>query len=340
MKEISKPRRIVFFRTDHIGDLVLTIPAVARLAAALPDARIAAVVSAGNREVALGQPWLDEVIVYRPEAGVAGLVRQLIDGRYDAAIFFYPRFSLALAARLAGIPVRVGTAYRWYSPLFTHRLKVHRRNNRKHESDLNAEMLSAFGLGGGPAGVPPAPPAIPDSARLEVGATWREQGIPARYVVVHTGGLGSALNAGTSYYGTLVRKLEEGLAPVVLTGTVEEEERLAAVAAAGGIERSRIVLPKGLRQLAAILAGAVGVVGPSTGPLHLAAPLGVPTLALFPPLDSQQPRRWRPLGDCSRSVTPHPALCVSCKGPKCPLFNCVERTEPAAVVAWLKEMAR
>jgi heptosyltransferase-3 len=336
---IPKPRRIVFFRTDHIGDLVLTIPAVARLAAALPGARIAAVVSEGNREVALGQPWLDEVVVYRPEQGIAALVRQLLDGRYDAAILFYPRFKLALAARLAGIPVRVGTAYRWYSRLFTHRIRVHRRRNRWHEADLNAEMLSAFGLGGGPDGEGPAAPAIPDSARLEIETTWREQGIPSRYSVVHTGGMGSALNAGTEYYGAIVREMEEGFAPVVLTGTPVEGDRLAVVAAAGGLAPSRIVMPRGLRELEAVLAGAAGVVGPSTGPLHLAAALGVPTVSLFSPIDSQQPRRWRPLGGRATVLTPHPSLCATCVGAKCPLFNCVERTPPGAVIARLRELA-
>jgi ADP-heptose:LPS heptosyltransferase len=164
--------------------------------------------------------------------------------------------------------------------------------------------------------------------------------MPARYVVVHTGGLGSAMNAGLSYYGALIREIEGRLAPVVLTGAPSEAERLGKVARAGGLAPSRIVTPGGLRALEAMLAGAAAVVGPSTGPLHLAASLGVPTLALFSPIDSQQPRRWRPLGRRTRVMTPHPALCPSCRGPRCPMFNCIERMSPVAVAERIKELAR
>ena len=41
MKPGTGPSRLVFFRTDHIGDLVLTLPAVARMAAAFPGIRMA-----------------------------------------------------------------------------------------------------------------------------------------------------------------------------------------------------------------------------------------------------------------------------------------------------------
>jgi ADP-heptose:LPS heptosyltransferase len=59
-----------------------------------------------------------------------------------------------------------------------------------------------------------------------------------------------------------------------------------------------------LRVFAALLSQARLFVSASTGPMHLAAATGAPTLSLFPPLLSMSPRRWGPLGNRHAVLSP------------------------------------
>ena len=59
----------------------------------------------------------------------------------DLAIFAKPRFDLALMFFQQGTKYRVGTAYRWYSFLYNHRVKEHRKFADKHESEYNLNLL-------------------------------------------------------------------------------------------------------------------------------------------------------------------------------------------------------
>ena len=64
------------------------------------------------------------------------------------------------------------------------------------------------------------------------------------------------------------------------------------------------MLPPSLPALAAVLARARVAIGPSTGPLHLAASAGTPVVGLYPRLLSQNPARWGPRGPVVRILQP------------------------------------
>jgi ADP-heptose:LPS heptosyltransferase len=311
--------RVVGLRTDRIGDVILTLPALKALSAAGHE--VSAVVAPLTHPLVAGQPFLREAFAWSPSEPAAGLIAWLRERRFDAAIAFHPRPSVAWALARAGVPVRVGTAYRWHSFLFTRRVRVHRSAQDRHEAEFSLDLAAALEPAvnreialAPPARIPAPPP-----------------GLPPRYAVIHPTGGGSALNASPGAWADVARRIEAGGLPVVVTGSPADRTVATAV--------GRFVETAALPDLAAVLHGAAVVVGPSTGPLHLAAALGRPVVALHSPVRSQSPVRWRPHAPTARVILPHEAVCPSCLGEACPVWNCVDRVSPARVAAAALEAA-
>lgn len=85
-----------------------------------------------------------------------------------------------------------------------------------------------------------------------------------------------------------------------------------------------------LQQLMAVISSLDALVTADTGPMHIAAALGVPTVALFGPTD---PRRTRPYGDV-HTVVVHEQDCSFCKNkPTCQDYHCMTAITPAEVAA-------
>ncbi|MEE9274122.1 MAG: glycosyltransferase family 9 protein, partial [bacterium] len=116
---------------------------------------------------------------------------------------------------------------------------------------------------------------------------------------------------------------------VLLTWGPGEEEEARRVAGAMN-SPARVAPPTGIRALAALLRRSDVFAGGDTGPLHLAAALGTPCLAVMGPTD---PVRNGPWG-AGHAVLHHRLACSGCYGRTCPDVECLERLEaPAAARA-------
>jgi hypothetical protein len=126
--------RVLLIRPDHLGDTLLTTPAVELLRKALPDARLTMLVGPWSEEMARRDPLLDEVLVLpfpgftrAPKGSYLApyrLLRQaaseLRRGSYDAALVLrFDHWWGAWLAALAGIPTRVGYGVRECVPFLT-----------------------------------------------------------------------------------------------------------------------------------------------------------------------------------------------------------------------------
>ncbi len=337
-------KRLAIVRTDRIGDLVLSLPVAEALKDAVPDAYIAFVVSPANAALARACPFVNETIEYAEKKdrlrGLVRLIRRLKAGRFDAAVFLRPTPRAALAAVLAGVPVRAGTAYRFYSPLFNRRVAEHRKHAKRHEYEFNIALLeSVIGTGSREY----RPRLEMDGAALGfAGDAMRRLGLTRKsFVIVHPGSGGSARNLTPENYAWFADYVEDEMKMnVVLTGGPGEESLLDRVDSLRGGRSKRLEAIADLTGLAAFIENAALFVSGSTGPMHIAAAVGTPTLSFFSPVRSCSPRRWGPLSASSRVVMPSVPECPTCIGRECDYYDCMDRIARQSIAEAARELVR
>jgi heptosyltransferase-2 len=308
---------VLIARTDKIGDLLLSLPVFQTLKKAFPYAKLIALVSPYAQEIVLGQPSVDAVELYGKDESLFALVERFKKMEADVFIALYPRPKQAFAAWLAGIPVRIGTAYRWYSFLFTDKIRVHRSAADRHEVEYNLDLLKPMGLNPGNDKIEFR---LNESERAFAKELLKEKGIQpgTPYVVVHPGHKGSALNWNPVLYGQIVAHLSQQKdLRVVITGGKDEAPLISKVtqhhASLPPEQQPVLILGEcGLRQLAAIYEGAVCFLSGSTGTMHLAAAVGTPTVSLFCPIPETTPVRWGPWGNDATILMPRNLKCPDC----------------------------
>jgi ADP-heptose:LPS heptosyltransferase len=324
------PRRILALRLERIGDFVMTMPALAALKAALPDATIDVVVGSWNADLAralagidrvetLDAEWLTREQGGRSMTSLLAAAAAWRSRAYDLAINFEPdvRSNLMLAAsgarRLAGFASGGGGALVDVAVDF---------DPCAHTADNNLRLVAAaLGL----ESLPPSVPALtlPDAAI----ATARDRMKPARgrtAVGVHVGGGREIKQWPPSRFADVARAiLDTRDAVVVLTGSAADRPLVDAVLTT--LPRERVIDVAGvldLLPLAALLRELDAFITGDTGPMHLACAVGTPTVAIFGPSD---PARYAPRGPRDRIVRVD-LPCSPCNRIRLPPGRCVGHT--------------
>lgn len=318
--------KILLVRPDGIGDEILSLPVATAVRRAMPGARLSFLSSVYAAPVLAQHPDLDAVLTVTGQETMGDLVR-VFRHNSDAAIFLKPFRRLITAAWLARVPLRVGTGYRWYSWMLNRRVYEHRSDFSKHESAYNLGLLRGLGLS--PGEVVPPTLVVTDEERAWARQCLRDA--PGLRVVVHPGGFSSRLWQ-ASHFRDLVLRLAGQGRMVLLTGNAAERDKFRAeaqiVAWPCGVKDMMGALT--LRQLMAVIAESHAVVSLATGPMHLAAALGVPTVSLFDPRRNNLPIRWQPLGT-GIVLRPEVPTCEKCIYDACPYWDCLDRITVEAV---------
>lgn len=331
-------RPVLVVRADRLGDVLLALPVLPELRQRLAGSRLAFLASAAVAPLLAEHPWIDELIVderdgrHRGAAGFLALAAELRRRRFAAALLLRPTLRHAALLAAARIPCRVGTAFRAYSWLFTHRVFAHRRGAGRHELELNLDLLAP--LGGHPEWPGrPRLPWVPVVAAARSAARALTGGA-GRFVVLHPGSGGSAREWPPDHFATLGQALAGLGIAVVVTGTAAEAALARRVAEA--VPGSRDLAGRtSLPELAAVLADAQAVVAASTGTLHLAAAVGTPVAGIYPPIRGASPVRWGPRAEAAAVLVPDAPPCPRCIGARCPYWDCMAAVTPGAVLARL-----
>ena len=295
--------RILFIRTDRLGETVLNLPVVAGLKQALPTARLTFLSRPELVPLVLKAPGVDRVMAYeeaRPSWWVARAVRlalRLGPERFDLAIVSNPKKELHLAVWLARIPYRVGYSRKWGGCL-NRRIPDRKALGERHEVEYNCELAAALGL----------PISIPSSWRFlsfqkeqeEIQQLIEQQGVVGNppFVVVHPWTSNPAKRWAPARFRTLLQEMSRRLAVVpVVIGGPEEQEPGGALLTPEIPKVVNLIGRLSVTQLAALCQCAKLVVSNDSGPVHVAAAVGTPTVVLFgAEAPAAGPRRWGPWG--------------------------------------------
>ena len=334
----AEPKRILAVRTDRIGDCVLITPALALLRQHYPDAHIAVLVSPYTADIFKGNPAVNQIITLKP---LLELTRELRALKFDTAIMFFVDKRSMLPVSLAGIPHRIGPGSKIWSALLNKIIFQRRSKNSGHEADFNTALLEPLGIR--PQKEPCHIYLSQEEKDLAAKRLEREHGIKPedRLVILHPGSRGSAKNWPSRRYAELAALIsnENPKLKLLLTGAPEEAPLLEEISALSGKGLSFTREKLSLRELIGVISRASLLTTNSTGPLHLAVALGVPTVSFFPPLKGCLPQRWGPYGTGNTVLQPELPVCARCSE-KCRYFNCMDSITPTQALDAAKETAR
>ena len=338
-------RRVAVLRLDHLGDLLLSFPALEALRAALPRARIDLFVGPWGQELGSLCPSVDSVRVLpaawfqRPQrrawpwASLWASAQTLRQGAYDVGLDLRGELRHALLLRLAGIPHRVAALQTAGAFLLTQALSP----APGHEVFRDWALLRDAGLPG--LGARPGRPRLDPGAVARTAARRRLKawGLKPGFLALHPFAGSASRRWPPEYWRDLLARLP-GAGPALLLGTAEEAQALRALMPPAA--RRRLVPAAGalgLAELAAVLERAGLFLGLNSGPGHVAAAVGTPVLSIFSA--ANDPARWAPLGPRVR-VLVEKAPCGPCELADCPLDNaCLRQLGPDRVLRALKARA-
>ena len=311
--------------TNWVCDTVMTVPALRALRRVLPDARITLVVRPSAVGIFADADFVDEILVYKRKNvfSVVGQVREWRWRKFDLAVLFQNAFEAALIPFLAGVPLRLGYATESRQALLTHPLALPDWRSSRHEVFYYLYLVTALEqLISGASTIcesdPDASLQISGERRAEAEKLLRAKGVRkgAPLVALCPGSINSrAKRWPAERYAALADRLIDSQRQVLLIGSTDELDVTREVTSR--MENQPIVLTgkTSLDQITAVLSLVDLVVTNDTGPAHIAAALGRPTLVIFGPTNPLTTRPFAPVAEILR----HPPDCAPCMLRDCPI---------------------
>ena len=349
MSDPLRASRILIVRLSAMGDVVHVLPMLAALRAALPDAQIGWLVEERAASLLDGHPQLDRVWVWprrrltellRRGRALAALrvvrdfVRELRAAGYEVTIDAQGNARSASLAWLSGAPRRIGLAHGYAREgagfLYTDRVAPTRARQLKVVRAL--ELLRPLGI-------------ETRGARALLGISERTREWARAQIEALGGRPAVAIHPGVSDFGAIKqwdpvrfggtadrRARDHGARCIVTWGPGERELAERVVSASDGAAR---LAPQtaSILELAALYEACDLVIGADTGPIHLAAAIGVPVVGLYGPKDPEMYAPWDARTGAASSVVRRQVHCSPCLRRTCPNVICMPAIQIGDVVA-------
>ncbi|HXX78853.1 MAG TPA: lipopolysaccharide heptosyltransferase II [Ktedonobacteraceae bacterium] len=301
--ESIDPRRILVIRLDLIGDLVLSMTIVRALKHTYPDAKIDLLALPSSAQVITGDPDLNEIITYdpnvwrRPRALIQPLnwgkayhlFSRLRAQRYDIAVSAFGQWGGILAVA-SGATRRVGFGKESYPGFMTDSVpgRHWHPGDHKHEVDYCLKLARAAGACTNAADRIPYLYLDP-LAQEQLTQLFEHEGIvPEKPIIAcHiSSNNGQSKRWPIPYWATLIDKLIRGLnAQVILTGAPGDKSLIECVTQEMHEQAFNLAGKTSLPQLVALLKRANMAISGDSGPMHIAAAVGTPLIAIHGPTD-------------------------------------------------------
>ena len=305
---------ILTVRNDKLGDLLVTLPAIACIKKNLPDSVISLLARDYTSEVAHRCQYIDQVLVDPGrEKGLEStlrLSRTLRKGKFDSVVTFFSTGHTGLAVWLARIPYRLAPATKLAQLAYNHRLTQRRSQSIKPEYEYNLDLARQFLVDTGvdPIDTPVAPYLYVDQDTLRKTRSEflaRNQ-LPdiTRLVFVHAGSGGSSNNLSLEQYAKLIQLLDisEPYHIILSAGPGELCYIQSLSELIGEIPHTIYESTEGLSRFVDHISLANLFIGGSTGPLHIAGALDVPTAAFYVRLRTSSALRWQTVNSPERRL--------------------------------------
>ncbi len=340
---MAEPNRILVTRNDKLGDVIVSTPVFLSLRQSFPNAHIAALVSLAGFEVLKDNPHLNEVLVddtqgeHQGRRGFKQLVAEVKQRNFDSAIILFSDWRMGQLCMMAGIPKRICPASKLAQLLYTKRIRQRRSKSIKHEADYNLELAAELGA----SIIRKTELWTPDFVKQRAQQFFDKLDIDpkAPIIGIHPGGGGSSRNWSIKRYAELGNELIDKLgATIFVTNGPGEEELVTQLADSLKTPAYRYPNHYGVQFLAELIKRFNICVSANTGPMHIAAAVGTPTVSLFSPLIVTRPQRWGPIGNKHVVLSPKLPECKNCRPKHCGHADCLELIPISEVLAAINKL--
>lgn len=348
---LDQVRRVLVIKLRHHGDVLLSSPVFSALKQQAPHVAIDALVYADTAAMLTLHPAISEVhVIHREWKKLAWfkqlqkewhLFKTLRQGDYDLIVHLTEHWRGAWMARLLGAPWAVAVSRhssRWRRS-FTH-LVARPRNTPRHTVESNLDALRRIGIY--PALAERRLVLVPGhEAESRLATKLRELGlIEGEFIHIHPASRWFFKCWPARHMARLIDLLQAEGHTIVLTAAPSRDEKKMIDEIQSHLTKPVVSLAGGLsiKDMAALSACARLFIGVDSAPMHIAAAMQTPVVALFGPSGEKQ---WGPWAVPCRVLTSQQHTCRPCGIDGCgggKLSDCLESLSPEAVLAAVKDL--
>lgn len=306
----STLNNILIVRTDRIGDVILTTPAIRAIKEAYPKTKITLLVSPLTQDLISKNPFVDEILLddrKNINKGILGFVKLISSIRrrkFDLAIVYHTKKRTNLACFLAGIEYRIGYKNNKFGFLLNHPVSDKRHLGEKHETEYCLELLSHLGIKS-------------NNLSLDISVNndnekWAEEFIEKniakdkKIIAIHAGASGPEKCWPSENFVELINEIGKRFQGVfILIGASHIKEISNKIKEKASAEIIDMAGKTTISQLVSLLKRCDLLISNDSGPVHMASALNTPVISIFtrnsPGIN---PERWKPLGENSIFIGP------------------------------------
>lgn len=327
--------RFLISRVDKIGDVILTLPLAGWIKEKFPTSQVYFLGQKYTSDIIRQSSHIDHFVDWGELNASESATKILEDLKIDTVIHVFPHRKIAWLCKNASIPSRIGTSHRWFHWLTcNHLIHFSRKNSPMHEAQLNFKLIVKneseipalkkmshyYGL----KATLPTPEWVLKRLKKD-----------KLNIILHPKSKGSAREWSLENFSMLI-SLAGANYNFLVSGGPDEKELLAP-----WIKKHPEVIDLtgslSLSEFISVIHASDGLIAASTGPLHIAAALGIHALGLYPPIKPMDPGRWAPLGKNATFLVEQ-KNCDRCRDQlSCPCMNLIQPANVLRVIEkWQK----
>lgn len=319
--------KILIIRADGIGDMLNATPAISLLRENYYSAEITVLARPLNAPVLQGNPDVDRVIIFDRYGDHEGFIKKIKlyntirCEKFDLVVAFHTATFPHFISFISGAPNRLGRYQKGFRNTLTHTWRGKYRKGETHEVDRNLDLVKLICEGEGKRNLVfnLMPDEIVNADELLDSWKLTEETF---LIGIHPGGSSFDKRWPEENYAELADGLANDYDASILLLRGPDEAKLTHNIQDKMQSHCTVYAPKTIRELGALLSRCNLVVCNDSGPMHLAAALGVPTVAIFGPTDYVA---WHPMSE-KATIVRRDMPCWPCNAQKCKIgWECTKK---------------